>query len=264
MYLLSANPSIQSAAFIIIFLSPLLLLGADLLLDDFLAIRETTVERRKYSFLLYFSVIAISAFTIIRSRSSEGFKDVMALTTFNIFTTGFLILFSFIALKILLQKRLENQREKMIERINLELPQYLEMFHILISSGMSVLTALKALGENSRKSEVGLIIKSILDQVEAGSSIENSIDSIVVPIGSQQLRRFSDALILGMNRGSSMGQSIQNLIAETRNHSKILILERAGKAEIKLLIPVVFLILPLSVLFAIWPSYLNLVAIMGR
>jgi len=263
-YSLSVNPSIQSAAFIIIFLSPLLLLGANLLLDDLLATEETSAERRKQSLLLYSAVITISAFTIIRSRSSEGFRDVMALTTFNILTTGILILSIFIALKIALRKRFESQRGKLIERINMELPQYLEMFHILISSGVSVLTALKILGENSRKSEVGLIIKSILLQVEAGSSIENSIDSIVVPIGSQQLRRFSDALILGMNRGSSMGQSIQNLIAETRNHSKILILERAGKAEIKLLIPVVFLILPLSVLFAIWPSYLNLVAIMGR
>jgi pilus assembly protein TadC len=262
-YLLNTNPSIQSATFIIIVLSPLLLLGANLLLDDLLAIQETSVERRKYSLLLYFAVVAISAFTLIRSRSSEGFRDVMALTTFNIFTTGLLILCGFTALKVALKRRLESQRRKLIEKINMELPQYLEMFHILISSGTSVLTALKILGENSRKSEVGLIIKSILNQVEAGSSIENSIDSIVVPIGSQQLRRFSDALILGMNRGSSMGQSIQNLIAETRNHSKILILERAGKAEIKLLIPVVFLILPLSVLFAIWPSYLNLVSIMG-
>lgn len=263
MYLLNTNPSIQSATFIIVVLSPLLLLGANLLLDDLLAIQETSVERRKYSLLLYFAVVTISAFTLIRSRSSEGFRDVMALTTFNIFTTGLLILFGFAALKVALKRRLESQRRKLIEKINMELPQYLEMFHILISSGTSVLTALKILGENSRKSEVGLIIKSILNQVEAGSSIENSIDSIVVPIGSQQLRRFSDALILGMNRGSSMGQSIQNLIAETRNHSKILILERAGKAEIKLLIPVVFLILPLSVLFAIWPSYLNLISIMG-
>jgi tight adherence protein C len=60
-----------------------------------------------------------------------------------------------------------------------------------------------------------------------------------------------------------MGQTLKNLIGETRNQSKILVMQRAGKAEIQLLIPVVFLILPISVMFAIWPSYVNLVSIMG-
>ena len=35
-------------------------------------------------------------------------------------------------------------------------------------------------------------------------------------------------------------------------------LTAAGKADIALMIPVIFLILPISVLFALWPSYLSL------
>jgi tight adherence protein C len=40
--------------------------------------------------------------------------------------------------------------------------------------------------------------------------------------------------------------------------SKSEIMDRAGKAEIGLMIPVVFLILPISILFALWPSYQQL------
>jgi tight adherence protein C len=36
------------------------------------------------------------------------------------------------------------------------------------------------------------------------------------------------------------------------------IAERASRAEIQLMIPVVFLILPISILFALWPSYFAL------
>jgi tight adherence protein C len=32
----------------------------------------------------------------------------------------------------------------------------------------------------------------------------------------------------------------------------------AGKAEVAMMIPVVFLILPISILFALWPSLTNL------
>ena len=102
-----------------------------------------------------------------------------------------------------------------------------------------------------------------MSSVESGRSVERAMDDAIIPVGSDQLRRFSDAVIVGMERGSSMGQSLRSLIAESRNQSKILLLRRAGKAEIALLIPVVFLILPISILFALWPSYSNLVSILG-
>ena len=183
-----------------------------------------------------------------------------------------------------MKRRWESLRKKSIERLELELPQYLEMFHILITSGMSVLSALKILGEErsdkygsagasvlklatlgtrSESSAMRAAIREILVNVERGTTIEKSLDAVVFKAGSEQLRRFSDAVILGMERGASMGQTLKNLISETRNQSKILVMQRAGKAEIQLLIPVVFLILPISVMFAIWPSYVNLVSIMS-
>jgi tight adherence protein C len=41
-----------------------------------------------------------------------------------------------------------------------------------------------------------------------------------------------------------------------KNHREML--ERAGKAEIKMMLPIVFLLLPISVLFALWPSFQQL------
>jgi len=38
----------------------------------------------------------------------------------------------------------------------------------------------------------------------------------------------------------------------------LIIMNAAGKAEISMMIPVVFLILPISILFALWPSLTNL------
>jgi pilus assembly protein TadC len=259
----SLQPGAQAIVLLLLALSPLFILGADFLLDDLLATRNDRSEERKFRILLYGFIFLVSALIIYQSESSSGYFGALLLTAENIFIVAALITFFYGAMKWQLQRNLESKRKSRIEQINLELPQYLEMFHILISSGMSVLTALKSLTQTSAKSEIDQIIREILREVEQGRSIERAIDKAVLPVGSHQLRRFSDAVILGMDRGSSMGQSIKNLVSESRNYSKVLVMERAGKAEIKLLIPVVFLILPISVLFAIWPSYVNLISIMG-
>lgn len=259
----SLRPGAQAIFLLLLALSPLFILGADFLLDDLLVTRSDKGEERKFRALLYGFVFLISAAIIYLSESSSGYFGAFLLTAENIFIVAALIATFYGAMKWQLQRNLNQKRKARIEQINLELPQYLEMFHILISSGMSVLTALKSLTQTSAKSEIDLIIREILREVEQGRSIERAIDKAVLPVGSHQLRRFSDAVILGMDRGSSMGQSIKNLVSESRNYSKVLVMERAGKAEIKLLIPVVFLILPISVLFAIWPSYVNLISIMA-
>jgi len=51
---------------------------------------------------------------------------------------------------------------------------------------------------------------------------------------------------------------VNRQVEEVRNEERSQLLVAAGKAEIALMIPVVFLILPISVLFALWPSYFAL------
>ncbi len=277
-------PSNSIPALVLLLVTPLLLLGADYLFDELLKVNDGLRRSLHYRSLIYFSVVAITALVLFKVRDSNGFLEAIRITSGTLFQVLALLAMFFVLAKWWMQKRWESRRKKSIEKLELELPQYLEMFHILITSGMSVLSALKVLGDErdgsshpgatkrakhdwqmtkNRSSAMREVIKEILTNVESGTTIERSLDAAVFNAGSEQLRRFSDAVILGMERGSSMGQTLKNLIGETRNQSKILVMQRAGKAEIQLLIPVVFLILPISVMFAIWPSYVNLVSIMG-
>jgi tight adherence protein C len=52
-----------------------------------------------------------------------------------------------------------------------------------------------------------------------------------------------------------LGPILISQVKDARLASKNLILQRAGKAEIALMIPIVFLILPISILFALFPSF---------
>lgn len=277
-------PSSSIAPLALLLVAPLLLLGADFLFDEALKVNESLKRSLHYRSLLYLAVLAITAAVILKVRDSNGYMDAIRITGGTLIQILLFLMLIFLLIKMWMKKRWESHRKKNVEKLDLELPQYLEMFHILITSGMSVLSALKILGEERAgisgpsqtiatkhfmrrttggNSAMRGVIRDILAHVESGTTIEKSLDVVVFKAGSEQLRRFSDAVILGMERGSSMGQTLKNLIGETRNQSKILVMQRAGKAEIQLLIPVVFLILPISVMFAIWPSYVNLVSIMG-
>ena len=302
-------PAASLVPLALLVVTPLLLWGADLFFDEVFEVRDELRDHLAYRSLLYIGVTLVGAFIITQTRESPSALESFRITAGSLLWVLLGILGTYIAIKWSIRRSWESERRKRIERIELELPQYLEMFYILITSGMSVLSALKVLGErgdaDSRgrgdaqlgdfaqrgkksmnqvvfaefvrdlprgisstrgafgKGSLRDVITEVLKEVEAGRSIENSIDVTVMSTGSEQLRRFSDAVILGMERGSSMGQSLRNLISETRNQAKVLVMQRAGKAEIQLLIPVVFLILPISVMFAIWPSYVNLISIMG-
>lgn len=284
-------PATALAPLAFLVVTPVMLWGADLLFDELLEVRDELRDRLVYRSFLYLSVILVGAFIVAQAQGSSSYLESLRITAGSLLWILIGLLLSYTTVKLAMKRSWEAKRRKRIERIELELPQYLEMFYILITSGMSVLSALKVLaagkGSGAQQEAVGVgapstsfwrvaikgssqrseslrdVIAQVLHQVEAGSSIEKSLDKSVMATGSEQLRRFSDAVILGMERGSSMGQSLRNLISETRNQAKVLVMQRAGKAEIQLLIPVVFLILPISVMFAIWPSYVNLVSIMG-
>ena len=242
---------------------PLLLLGADYLLDDAIGAGDELRKKPHFRSLIFLGLTLHVLVVIGASVGADAYQELLGQIVRNLFFSMVILIVAFATAKVLLKKRFEWVRKAEIERIELELPQYLEMFHILISSGMSVLSAMKNLSQGKSKSPTRSIIARVIASVESGRSVERAMDDAIIPVGSDQLRRFSDAVIVGMERGSSMGQSLRSLIAESRNQSKILLLRRAGKAEIALLIPVVFLILPISILFALWPSYSNLVSILG-
>ena len=65
-----------------------------------------------------------------------------------------------------------------------------------------------------------------------------------------------------MLRGAPLIDVLSRHASEARSLQRNLLMDKAGKAEISMMIPVVFLILPISILFALYPSmtHLNLFA----
>lgn len=166
-------------------------------------------------------------------------------------------------LAILLSTTLVEKKSKArsLEMMRLEVeaqfPQLVQVMAVLISSGISPLRAIEVISLNS-DSHLGKEFAEIVLQVTSGSSMNEALDRFAQSIDSKSIRRFASSLILAIERGSPLVDVLIDQVRDARNEAKNQIQRQSGRAEIALMIPVVFLILPISVLFALWPSLIQL------
>ena len=106
--------------------------------------------------------------------------------------------------------------------------------------------------------KIARIFKNVIGKIRSGIGLTSALESLATATSSDSIRRFADSLILALERGTSLSDVLARQVQEVRNEHQTRLIEAAGKAEISLMIPVIFLILPISILFALWPSYLAL------
>ena len=152
---------------------------------------------------------------------------------------------------------LKKARKREKTAIELEFPLVVELFAILIGGGMSPSSALARMSENGQ-GEFHAILLPIVGEMKKGMNLAQALDLLNKQIGSPIIRRFCDSLAISIDRGSSLIDVVGRQVEEVRQRQRVELKERAAKAEVALMIPVVFLILPISILFALWPSYFAL------
>lgn len=157
---------------------------------------------------------------------------------------------------------LKRKKRAELHRLELEFPSIVELFSILVSAGLSPSAALLRISEVSSGVFASLLRDSV-HEMRHGAPLSSALDMINEVVNSSSVRRFSDSIVIAMERGTPLNDVLYRQVEEVRQAQRNAMLERAGKAEIALMIPVVFLILPISVLFALWPSYFALGNSMG-
>jgi Flp pilus assembly protein TadB len=162
-----------------------------------------------------------------------------------------------VLLFVLMKRKRASQEKYLLEEFDGELPTQIQLLTVLISSGISPARAIALLSMRSESISCHKFAE-VVQGIEDGESVVEALDKLVQRNQSLVLRRFITSLILGIERGSSLTPILISQVRDSRLASKSETMKRAGKAEIALLIPVVFLILPISILFALWPSYQQL------
>ena len=74
------------------------------------------------------------------------------------------------------------------------------------------------------------------------------------------LSRALDQVLGALERGAPLAGVLRAQAGDAREEAKRTIIELAGRKEIAMLVPLIFLILPVTVAFALFPGYLVLQA----
>jgi tight adherence protein C len=138
-----------------------------------------------------------------------------------------------------------------------QLPASIELLTVLVASGESPSKAISILGSRS-SGAVSTFYRDVSLLLNNGVNLRTALDRVSSELEIADIRRFCDALVVATERGSALSEVLSRQVVEIRSKSHSRTLEKAGKAEISLMIPVVFLILPISVIFALWPSFVSL------
>jgi tight adherence protein C len=141
--------------------------------------------------------------------------------------------------------------------VNEELVNILQMLSIMISAGESPMMALRYISQRS-VGYIPTLIKQSFSKYESGNNLTQTLEYIAAATGSSAVRRLTNSIQIAIQRGTPILDVLNNQVQSLNKQINLALLKKSGKSEITLLIPVVFLILPVSISFAIWPSIYGL------
>ena len=152
-----------------------------------------------------------------------------------------------------LSRQVEERRALLQE----ELPAAIDLVTLSIMSGESVPAAFARVAHILRTG-LGSEFNRVVSDVRAGAPITHALESMKERLPGPGIARFVDALTTGIERGSPLAEVLRAQADDGREARRRQLLELGGRREVLMLIPVVFLIMPTVVAFALYPGLVAL------
>ena len=132
-----------------------------------------------------------------------------------------------------------------------------ELLAFAVAAGESPPAALARVG-GMASGELGSLLSRAAAETRLGTPFDVSMLDLVRASGSPEVERFVEALLLAMERGTPLADVLRAQAADARAARSRRLMESAGRKDVAMLMPVVFLILPTVVLIALFPGFRSL------
>lgn len=152
---------------------------------------------------------------------------------------------------------LTQEVAKREQRMLAEFPTIAEMLALAVGAGEGPVGALERVTRSSR-GELARELGIALAEARAGASLVVALENIANRTSLPALARFVDGVAVAVERGTPLAEVLRAQAVDVREAGKRALLESGGKKEIAMMVPVVFLILPITMLFALFPGLVSL------
>ena len=152
---------------------------------------------------------------------------------------------------------LQRAARARLARMESELPTVLEFLTLSLSAGEGILDAVRRISRISAGELAGELGRVVAD-VNTGLPFADSLGGVARDLRLTAFTRFVEQVTGALDRGTPLVEVLRAQAQDSRDDAKRQLLEVAGKKEVAMLVPLVFLILPITVAFAIFPGILVL------
>jgi len=139
------------------------------------------------------------------------------------------------------------------ERITEEFPTIIELLGLALAAGDSLPRALARVARRSH-GELGHEWSRVISAVELGAPLGQSLRDSAQRVGGPEVTAFVEHLAQALDRGAPLGEVVAAHAKDAKEQHTRALVDKAGKAEVQMLVPMVLLILPITVIFAVYPG----------
>jgi tight adherence protein C len=160
-------------------------------------------------------------------------------------------------------KRRATQRQR---RIKTELPDILALLVVSLEAGVGFGEAVKLVGREAERQGriLGRELSTTAAHMSAGRSMEHSLKDLADRNGVEEIRALAALAIQSQKAGAQIAPALRASAELLNSQRRLAAEEAAHKASVKMLVPLVFLILPAMLLIVLGPAALQILRMFSQ
>ncbi len=209
-----------------------------------MTVREFRVEQVLWG-VVAFAVAAVPALLI--ALRSPGRTVALLIVCVVAFAIGVL----------LRENRLTAQVAARERAVMMEFPTIAELVALAVGAGEGPVAAIDRVVTRSH-GQMSVDLADVLADIRTGMPLAQALDGLASRTGLPPVARFAEAMAVAVDRGTPLAAVLHAQAADARESGRRTLIESGARREVFMMVPVVFLVLPVTVLFAFWPGVVGL------
>jgi tight adherence protein C len=140
-----------------------------------------------------------------------------------------------------------------LDAIEYDLPELIDLLVVGVEAGLGFSAAMSA-AVGRLPGPLGEEMRLMLQEQTLGLTPVEALTNVLSRVDTPSLRSFVRSIVQGEQLGISIGDVLRNVALEMRKRRRAAAEERAQKAPIKMLFPLIFLIFPAMFVVILGPA----------
>lgn len=168
-----------------------------------------------------------------------------------------LCLSGFLSGVLLCDQRLTTRVRVRERTMAAELPVLADLLALTVAAGEGPVAGLRRVVRASH-GELSRELGRVLAEIHTGTPVAAAFDALAARTGVAAIARFCEAISVALERGSPLTDVLHAQAADVREASRRDLIEAGARKEVTMMLPVVFLLMPVTVVFAFYPGLVAL------